>query len=379
MRSFACIIALRAGMSQLLCRVDCLGDLPSFVQTNATGIGREDVNAIKKSFQGNSQMKAIVLNKYGTPDTLRLQEMDKPVVTGDNDVLIRICAAGVNRSDCFILSGTPYIMRLATGMFRPKADGLGADLAGVVEAIGTNVTRFRPGDEVFGEVSRGTCFAEYICVSEGVLNLKPANLTFEQAAAVPMAALTALQALRDKGRLQSGQRVLVNGASGGVGTFAVQIAKSLGAEVTGVCSPRNVEMVRSLGAAHVIDYTREDFTRGRQRYDLMLDNVGNRSLLECRRVLAARATYISNGGSKGRWLGPVAHLLASLILSPFVSQKVISLLEKPNREDLHLLKGLIETGKIAPVIDRTYRLNEVSEALRYLKEGHARGKVVVTI
>lgn len=323
-------------------------------------------------------MKAIVIDRYGSPDVLQLKEIAKPAM-GVDDVLVRVRAAGVNIADCYISSGRPYVMRLATGLFRPKINGLGANLAGVVEAVGDSVTRFHPGDEVFGEVSPGACFAEYACVPENGLELKPANLNFEQAAAVPMAALTALQALRDKGRIQAGQKVLINGASGGVGTFAIQIAKAFSTEVTGVCSTANVELVRSLGADHVIDYTRDDFTEGDERYDLMLDNVGNRSLLECRRVLKPDATYIPNGGPDGRWLGPAAHLLKTMMLSPFVSQKVVSLLETANPADLHFLKELIEGGKLTPVIDRIYPLTEVSDALRHLQTHHARGKLVITI
>jgi NADPH:quinone reductase-like Zn-dependent oxidoreductase len=323
-------------------------------------------------------MKAITIDRYGSPDVLRLEDIDKPAV-GADDVLVRIRAAGANIADCYIMTGRPYIMRLATGLFKPKVNGLGANFAGQVEAVGESVTRFAPGDEVFGEVSMGACFAEYTCAKEDGLAPKPANLTFEQAAAVPMAALTALQALRDKGHIEAGQKVLINGASGGVGTFAVQIAKSFGAEVTGVCSTPNVEMVKSLGADHVIDYTREDFTEGDERYDLMLDNVGNRSLLKCRRVLKPDAIYISNGGPDGRWLGPAAHLLKTLMLSPFVSQKVTPLLETANADDLHTLKDLIEAKRITPIIDRTYPLTEVPEALRHLQTHHARGKIVITL
>ncbi len=323
-------------------------------------------------------MKAIVIDRYGSPDVLQLKDVDKPIAEAD-EVLVRVRAAGVNRADCFIMAGRPYVFRLAIGLLRPKFSGLGANLAGVVEAAGANVTRFRPGDEVFGEVSPGACFAEYACVPENGLELKPSNLDFEQAAAVPMAALTALQALRDKGHIEAGQKVLINGASGGVGTFAIQIAKSFDAEVTGVCSTANVELVRSLGADHVIDYTREDFTEGDERYDLMLDNVGNRSLLECRRVLKPDATYIPNGGPDGRWLGPAAHLIKTMLLAPFVSQKVVSLLETVNPDDLHFLKDLIEAQKITSVIDRTYPLAEVPEALHHLQTHHARGKLVIVV
>lgn len=323
-------------------------------------------------------MKAIVIDRYGSPDVLQLKDVDKPIAEAD-EVLVRVRAAGVNRADCFIMAGRPYVFRLAIGLLRPKFSGLGANLAGVVEAAGANVTRFRPGDEVFGEVSPGACFAEYACVPENGLELKPSNLDFEQAAAVPMAALTALQALRDKGHIEAGQKVLINGASGGVGTFAIQIAKSFDAEVTGVCSTANAELVRSLGADHVIDYTREDFTEGDERYDLMLDNVGNRSLLECRRVLKPDATYIPNGGPDGRWLGPAAHLIKTMLLAPFVSQKVVSLLETVNPDDLHFLKDLIEAQKITSVIDRTYPLAEVPEALHHLQTHHARGKLVIVV
>ncbi len=323
-------------------------------------------------------MKAIVIEGYGLPDILQLKDVDKPA-PGAGDVLVQVRAAGVNRADCFIVAGRPYVFRLATGLFKPKFSGLGANLAGVVEAVGGNVTRFRPGDEVFGEVSPGACFAEYACVRENGLELKPSNLDFEQAAAVPMAALTALQALRDKGRIQAGQKVLINGASGGVGTFAVQIAKAFGAQVTGVCSKANAELVRSLGADHVVDYTRDDFTEGDEQYDLMLDNVGNRSLLECRRVLKPNAIYIPNGGPDGRWLGPAAHLIKTMLLAPFVSQKVVSLLETVNSDDLHTLKDLIEAEKITPIVDRTYPLTEVPDALHHLQTHHARGKLVIVV
>ena len=321
-------------------------------------------------------MKAIVYEKYGSPDVLQLQEIEKPVVN-DDDVLVRIRAASANPYDWHFMRGQPYFMRLMSGLLKPKANGLGADMAGQVEAAGKNVTRFRPGDEVFGQVNGA--FAEYTCVSEDVLGLKPANLTFGQAAAVPLAAFTALQGLRDKGRIQPGQKVLINGASGGVGTFAVQIAKSFGAEVTGVCSTRNVDMVRSIGADQVIDYTREDFTQSGQRYDLMLDNMGNHSLSEYRRVLASNGTLLVVSGPDGRWLGPAAYLLKMLVSSLFVSQKVVGYVALPNKEDLLVLKDLIEAGKVTPVIDRHYKLSEAPEAIRYLEEGHAQGKIVITV
>jgi NADPH:quinone reductase-like Zn-dependent oxidoreductase len=333
-------------------------------------------------------MKAITFDDYGSPDVLLLQEIDQPVVN-DDDVLVRIRAASVNPYDWHFLTGRPYLARMQFGLLKPKVNRLGADLSGQVEAVGKNVTRFRPGDDVYGEVDGEVpgkpmlelgSFAEYVCVSEDSVVLKPANLTFEQAAAVPMAGLTALQCLRDQGRIEPGQKVLINGASGGVGTFAVQIAKSFDAEVTGVCSTRNVDMVRSIGADQVVDYTREDFTRGGHRYDLVLDNVGNRSLSECRRVLNPRGVYFSSfGAPENRWLGPIAQLLTMLLMSPFVSQKMVSLTVKRTNQVLLDLKELIEAGRVTPVIDRTYPLSETPEAIRYLEEGHARGKVVITV
>jgi NADPH:quinone reductase-like Zn-dependent oxidoreductase len=314
-------------------------------------------------------MKAIVYERYGAPDVLELRDIDKPSVT-DDGVLVRIRAASTNPYDWHFMRGKPYFTRLMFGLLKPKVHSLGADLAGEVEAVGKDVTRFRPGDAVFGEGAGA--FAEYACVPERWLARKPTNLTFEQAAAVPMAGVTALQGLRDSGKIQAGQKVLVHGASGGVGTFAVQIAKSFGAEVTGVCSTRNVEMVKKIGADHVVDYTREDFTRGDARYDLMLDTIGNRSLHACRRVLAPKAVYVFIGG-------PMSHLAASMLAGPFVSQDVKAVVAKRSSADLEILSGLIEAGKITPVIDRTYPLSEVPAAIGYLEEGHARGKVVITV
>jgi NADPH:quinone reductase-like Zn-dependent oxidoreductase len=323
-------------------------------------------------------MKAIVRDKYGPPDVLELREIDKPVV-GDDDVLVRVRAASLNAYDWHSMTGLPYFSRLQMGLRKPKVGVLGVDLAGQVEAVGKNVTQFRPGDEVFGEFTGGTC-AEYVSVPEDALALAPINLTFEQAAAVPLAALTALQALRDKGRVRPGQKVLINGASGGVGPFAVQIAKSFGADVTGVCSTRNLEMVRSIGADHVIDYTQEDFARGEHRYDMMLDNVGNRSLSDCRRVMERKGVYVASfGRPHRRWVGPLPYLLKMLLLSPFVSQKLVVWVAKEKKEDLLILKELLEAGKITPVIDRTYPLSETPEAMRYLAGGHARAKLVITI
>ena len=314
-------------------------------------------------------MKAIVYERYGSPDVLEVRDIEVPSVS-DDGVLVRIRAASTNPYDWHFMRGKPLLMRLLFGLFKPKAHGLGADLAGEVEAVGKDVTRFRLGDAVFGEGAGA--FAEYASVPERTLALKPASLTFEQAAAVPMAGLTALQGLRDGGKIQAGQKVLILGASGGVGTFAVQIAKSFGAEVTGVCSTKNVEMVRSIGADHVVDYTREDFTRGETRYDLMLDTVGNRSLRECRRVLTPKAVYVSISGA-------MAHLLGTSMLKPFVSQDIEIPVAKRNKADLEILSGLIEVGKVTPVIDRTYPLNEVPAAIRYLETGHARGKIVITV
>ena len=314
-------------------------------------------------------MKAIVYERYGSPDVLEVRDIEVPSVS-DGGVLVRIRAASANPYDWHFMRGKPLLMRLLFGLFKPKAHGLGADLAGEVEAVGKDVTRFRLGDAVFGEGAGA--FAEYASVPERTLALKPASLTFEQAAAVPMAGLTALQSLRDGGKIQAGQKVLILGASGGVGTFAVQIAKSFGAEVTGVCSTKNVEMVRSIGADHVVDYTCEDFTRGDVRYDLMLDTIGNRSLRECRRVLTPKAVYVSISGA-------MAHLLGTSMLKPFVSQDIEIPVAKRNKADLEILSGLIEVGKVTPVIDRTYPLNEVPAAIRYLETGHARGKIVITV
>jgi NADPH:quinone reductase-like Zn-dependent oxidoreductase len=325
--------------------------------------------------QGNL-MKAIVYCEYGSPDVLRLENIEKPT-PADDQILVRVRAASVNPLDWHYIRGTPYFMRMEAGLRRPKVIRLGVDFAGTVEAVGRNVKTFRPGDDVFG--GRTGAFAEYVSIREDRAVLKPANLTFEQAASVPVAAITALQGLRDKGKVQPGQRVLINGASGGVGTFAVQIAKSFGAEVTGVCSTRNVAMVRSIGADHVIDYTKEDFTEGAQRYDLILDNVGNRSLLENRRVLKPKGKYIMVGGPSGRWIDPLPRALDAFLLSRFVSQDMTMFLAELNKEDLTILRDLMQAGKVTPVIDRRYRLSEVPEAIRYLEAGHARGKVVVTV
>ena len=300
-------------------------------------------------------MKAIVRDKYGPPDVLELKDIDKPVL-GDDEVLVRVHATSVNPADWHLLRGEPYIARLQLGLRKPKDRVLGCDVAGRLEAVGKDVTMLRAGDEVFGSpFMHGLgAFAEYVCVSEGLLASKPATLSFEQAATVPLAAMTALQGLRDHGRIEAGHRVLIVGASGGVGTFAVQIAKYFDAEVTGVCSTRNVEMVRSLGADHVIDYTREDFTQSGQKYDLIFQLAGTRSPSECRRALTSDGTLVlSSGESDGRWIGPVDRIIKALVLSPFVSEKMTSFTVKPNKEDLQLLKQLIEVGTLTRVIDRT--------------------------
>ena len=326
------------------------------------------------------RMKAIVYYNYGPPDVLQLEEIEKPV-PNDNQLLIKVRAVSVNPLDWHFMEGTPYLGRpLAFGFLKPSVTRLGVDYAGTVEAVGKNITQFKPGDEVYG--NRFGAFAEYVVASEKALALKPANLTFEQAASVPVAAVTALQALRDKGHVQPGQKVLINGASGGVGTFAVQIAKSFGAEVTGVCSGRNAEMVRSIGADRVIDYTKEDFTKRAERYDLIIDNVGNRSLSECRRVLNSKGKIILIGGggvNDSRWTGPLVGVIKMLMLKPFVTQEMSMMLAEMNNKDLTILADLIQTGKVKPIIDRTYPLSQLPEALSYLEEGHARGKVVVTV
>jgi NADPH:quinone reductase-like Zn-dependent oxidoreductase len=323
-------------------------------------------------------MKAIVYQKYGSADVLKLEDIDKPVVK-DDEVLVDVRASSANPADWHFMRGVPYVMRAQSGLRKPKKTVLGRDIAGQVEAVGKEVTGFRPGDEVFANVETGA-FAEYTSVSEGLLEPKPVNLTFEEAAAVPLAALTALQGLRDAGHVQPEQKILIIGASGGVGTFAVQIAKSFGAHVTGVCSTRNVELVRSLGADHVIDYTREDFTQSGEKFDLIFQLAGTSSPSDCRRVLTSKGTLVlSSGESDGRWIGPVDRMMKAAVLSPFVSQKLGAFLAKPSKDDLQFLKGLIETGKLTPVIDRTYPLSEVPEAIRYLEEGHARGKVVITV
>ena len=328
----------------------------------------------------NNPMKAIVYCDYGLAN-LKLEEVEKPV-PNDDQLLVRVRAASVNPYDWHFVEGTPKIMRaMGVGLRKPKDTRLGVDFAGTVEAVGKNVTQFKPGDEVFG--GRGGAFAEYVCPrATRAIALKPANVTFEQAASVNIAGITALQAVRDKGKVQPGQKVLINGASGGVGTFAVQIAKSLGADVTGVCSTRNVDLVRSLGADRVIDYTKEDFAKGAERYDVILDNVPNHSLSECRHVLNPNGKYVMIGGggpNDSRWVGPFGRVIAALVVSPFVSQEMGMMMADANQKDLTILGDLMQSGKVKPVIDRTYKLSEVPAAIRYVEQGHARGKVVITV
>ena len=321
-------------------------------------------------------MKAAVYTRYGPPEVLQIEDVEKPVPK-DNEVLIKVRAASVNPLDYHLLRH-PFIRRIVFALSKLKITRPGRDVAGEVEAVGSNVTQFKPADAVFGGC--GGAFAEYACAAPSALAMKLDNVTFEQAAAVPVAGLTALQGLRDKGKIQPGQKVLINGAAGGVGTFAVQIAKSFGAEVTGVCSTRNVEMVRSIGADHVIDYTREDFTKGGQHYDLIFDLVANHSFSARRRVLTPRGIYIGAGLLAGpSMMGLLAGRITELILSRFVSQNFVTFMAKLSKEDLTIIGELMESGKVTPVIDRCYSLSEVPEAIQYLEEGHARGKVVITL
>ncbi len=322
-------------------------------------------------------MKAVVHCEYGSADTLEVEEVEK-CVPGDDEILVKVRAAAVNPLDWHTVRGEPYVGRMEMGLRKPENIRMGVDYAGTVESVGRNVTQFRPGDDVFG--GRTGAFAEYVCArADRAVVPKPANVTFEQAAAVPVAAITALQGLRDQGKLRAGDKVLVNGASGGVGTFAVQIAKSMGAEVTGVCSTRNVEMVRSLGADRVVDYTREDFTKSGRRYDVILDNVGNHSLSECRRALEPRGRYVMVGGPAGRWLDPMPRALSTFLVSRFVSQDMRFFIAQLNKQDMTVLRDLLQAGRITPVIDRRYPLSEVRAAIRYLEAGHARGKVILTV
>lgn len=323
-------------------------------------------------------MKAIVYDHYGPPDVLQFTEIEKPAPR-ENEALICVQAASVNPYDWHFLRGTPVFIRLFSGLGKPKSPRLGADVAGIVEAIGAGVTLFKPGDAVFGTCTGA--FAEYACAAEATLALKPDALNFEQAAALPIAGITALQGLRDSGKIQPNHRVLINGAAGGVGTFAVQIAKSFGAHVTGVCSTRNVELLHSIGADSVIDYSREDFTQSGPQYDLLFDLVGNRSLSEMRHALRPRGTFVGcGGGSPDRGS---AGLLASMLLQPavalFVSQKLTGIFAKVNRNDLEILSQLVDSGKLKPVLDRSYSLSETPDAIRYVEQCHTRGKVTISV
>jgi len=328
----------------------------------------------------SNPMKAVIYCDYGAPDVLKFQDVETPV-PADNQVLVKVRAVAVNPLDWHFVRGTPYLMRLGAGLRVPKEIRLGVDFAGTVEAVGSKVTQFKPGDEVFG--AKTGAFAQYVVVGEDrSVAAKPANLTFEQAAGIPIAAVTALQGLRDKGGLKAGEKVLINGASGGVGTFAVQIAKALGAEVTGVCSTRNLELVRSLGADYVVDYTKEDFADGARRYDVIIDNVGNRSLSDCRRALTPEGRYVLIGGggpNDHRVIGPFGRVIHMLVRNRFGSQRMGFMLADINQKELTYLAGLMQDGKVTPVIDRSYKFSELPEALGYLEAGHARGKVVVTL
>jgi NADPH:quinone reductase-like Zn-dependent oxidoreductase len=323
-------------------------------------------------------MKAVVGRCYGSADVLEFEDIEKPI-PADNEVLVKVKAAGVNPLDWHYMRGKPYIMRLmASGIGTPSNTSVGVDFAGVVEAVGKDVTQFKPGDEVFG--GRSGAFAEYLTIPEDrAIALKPDNMSFEQVASVPIAAITALQALRDKGQIKPGQKVLINGASGGVGTFAVQIAKSYGAEVTGVCSARNTEMVLSIGADHVIDYRNENYTENGQQYDLIIDMVGNHSLSANRRALTPQGIFVIVGGAKGNWLGPLLRPINAMLYSPFVDQQFVMLLAQIRQQELAVLSELMEAGDLTPVIDRTYPLSEIPAAIEYSEQGHARGKIIVNM
>jgi NADPH:quinone reductase-like Zn-dependent oxidoreductase len=323
-------------------------------------------------------MRAIVQDEYGTHEVLRLQEVDQPTVE-DDGVLVRVHTASIHAGDWLLMTGRPLLFRPGFGLRRPKKRIPGFDFAGTVETTGADVREFQPGDQVFGEAPDGSC-AEYVSAPAEKVAAKPSNLSPEQAAVVPVSGVTALRGLRDAGKVRPGQHVLINGASGGVGTFAVQIAKALGAEVTGVCSTKNVELVQSIGADHVIDYTVEDFTEGGERYDLILDNVANHSLADCRRVLTSGGTLLSNNGTSGnRWVGPLGRIAAAGVLSLFVRSQGPPFFAPVRRSDLLDLKGLVEAGQITPVVGKTYSLSETSEAMRHLGEGHARGKIAITV
>jgi NADPH:quinone reductase-like Zn-dependent oxidoreductase len=326
---------------------------------------------------GSESMQGVVIHCYGSPDVLKLEQRAKPT-PADDQLLVKVRAAALNPVDWHFMRGSPYIMRMTSGIGAPKDPRVGVDFAGTVEAVGKNVTQFKPGDDVFGGADGAV--AEYVVVREsrGVA-LKPPNVSFEQAASVPVAAATALQGLRDKGGLKPGQKVLINGASGGVGTFAVQIAKHFGAEVTGVCSTRNVDLVRSLGADRVVDYTQEDFAKDAGYYDLILDNVGNRSLTDLRRALKPTGTLVIVGGQKGDWIGPMMGVIKASIVAHFVDQKMGFFIARLDHDDMKLLGELMQSGAVTPVIDRRYPLSETAKAMEYLEAGRARGKVIVSL
>lgn len=341
-------------------------------------VKRPQQKSVDDADRNGTSMKAIMFHQYGSPDALTLEEVRKPAPK-ENEVLVKVHAASANAGDWHLMRGDPFLIRVGYGLRKPKVNILGADIAGRVEAVGGNVTQFRPGDEVFGDISAHGfgAFAEYVAVPEEALVLKPARLTFEEAAAVPSAALTALQGLRDHGQVQPGQKVLINGASGGVGSFAVQIAKAFGAEVTAVCSTHKVEMVRSIGADHVIDYTQEDFTQSGQRYDLILAVGGAHSIYEYKRALSPEGRYVMVGGSS------MTQFFQAMLLGPFISisgrQKMSLMMVKPKQSDLAFVKELLEVGEVVPVLDGIYTLTEVPDAIRYLEEGRAQGKVVISL
>jgi NADPH:quinone reductase-like Zn-dependent oxidoreductase len=327
-------------------------------------------------YEGGESLRALVRNRFGPPDVLELREVEKPDVT-DDGVLVRVRASSVNRGDWYALVGKPWFARPMVGIFKPKDTRVGGDFAGVVEAVGKDVTDLAPGDEVFG--GRSGAFAEYVNVRQGIAR-KPSNLTFEEAAAVPVGALTALQGLRDRANVQPGQKVLINGASGGVGIYAVQIAKALGAEVTAVCSSRNVDLVGSLGADRVVDYTKEDFTRAGQRYDVLLDIAGSKSWRKCKRVLEPGASLVIVGGPMGGpFLGPLGHVIRTRLAAIAGRRKVVFFIAKFNRPDMNVLRELVEAGKVRPVVERRYDLAQAPEALRYMGEGHVQSKLVITV
>ena len=337
-------------------------------------------NDCGKTAAPTTPMKAFVYCDYGTSEVLKIGDVEKPL-PNDDQLLVKVRAVSVNPFDWHFLRGTPYLMRMESGLRKPKSPRLGVDFAGTVEAVGKNVTNFKPGDEVFG--GRRGAFAEYITIrADSGVALKPANISFEQAGSVAIAGMTALQAVRDKANVQPGQKVLINGASGGVGTFAVQIAHTFGANVTGVCSGRNVDLVKSLGADQVIDYTKEDFARGDQKYDVILDNVPNHSLADCRRVMTPNGKYIMIGGggpNDGKWIGPFGRVIHALLIKPFIKQEMGMMLSDPSQKDYAIMADLMQSGKVTPVIDRRYEFSELPAAISYLEEGHARGKVVIMV